>query len=114
MEVLRSHGVPFWYSDANIQGGQQWHDEIGAAPGRWVIVLLSPDAVRSRWVKSELLYSLRQERLDERIVPLLVQDCAFDDLSWTLGGMQMIDFRCDFDGGCRNLLRTWGIGYRVA
>ena len=112
--MLQRHGVPYWYSDTSIQGGQQWHDEIGAALGRcdWVLVLLSPAAVRSRWVKSELLYSLRQERLDKRIVPLLLQDCAFDDLSWTLGAMQMIDFRSDYDGGCRALLRTWGIGYR--
>lgn len=112
--MLRRHGVPYWYSDTSIQGGQQWHDEIGAALRRcdWVLVLLSPEAVRSRWVKSELLYSLRQDRLDGRIVPLLLQDCAFDNLSWTLGGMQMIDFRSDFDGGCRNLLRIWSIGYR--
>ena len=112
--MLRRHGVPYWYSDTSIQGGQQWHDEIGAALSRcdWVLVLLSPAAVRSRWVKSELLYSLRQERLDERIVPLLLQNCAFDDLSWTLGAMQMIDFRSDYDDGCRDLLRIWGIGYR--
>lgn len=112
--MLQRHGVPYCYSDTSIQGGQQWHDEIGAALGRcdWVLVLLSPAAVRSRWVKSELLYSLRQERLDKRIVPLLLQDCAFDDLSWTLGAMQMIDFRSDYDDGCRALLRTWGIGYR--
>lgn len=112
--MLRRHGVPYWYSDTSIQGGQQWHDEIGAALRRcdWVLVLLSPGSVRSRWVKSELLYSLRQDRLAERIVPLLLQDCAFDDLSWTLGGMQMIDFRSDFDSGCRDLLRIWGVGYR--
>lgn len=112
--MLQRHGVPYWYSGTSIQGGQQWHDEIGAALGRcdWVLVLLSPASVRSRWVKSELLYSLRQERLDKRIVPLLLQDCAFDDLSWTLGAMQMIDFRSDYDSGCRALLQTWGIGYR--
>ncbi|MXY52938.1 MAG: toll/interleukin-1 receptor domain-containing protein [Gammaproteobacteria bacterium] len=114
--MLRRHGVPFWYSDINIQGGQQWHDEIGAALGRcdWVVMVLSPAAVRSRWVKSELLYSLRQYRLDQRIVPLLLQDCPYDDLSWTLGAMQMVDFRSDFDAGCRDLLRIWGIGYRGA
>ena len=57
--MLRRHGVPYWYSDTSIQGGQQWHDETGAALSRcdWVLVLLSPAAVRSRWVKSELPYS---------------------------------------------------------
>lgn len=30
-ELLRQHGVPVWYSQSNILGAQQWHDEIGAA-----------------------------------------------------------------------------------
>jgi len=34
-----------------------------------------------------------------------------DDLSWTLASLQMVDFREDFDQGCRELLRIWGIGY---
>lgn len=112
-EVLRRHGVPFWYSQTNIRGGQQWHDEIGAALARcdWFILVLSPDAVDSRWVKSELLYSLRQERFDRHIIPVMYRECSYDLLSWTLAGMQMVDFRASFDDGCRELLRTWGIGY---
>lgn len=45
--MLGRHGVPFWYSDTNIQGGQQWHDEIGAALRRcdWVVVCLRPPCV---------------------------------------------------------------------
>ena len=27
--VLRRHRIPVWYSDTDIQGAQQWHDEIG-------------------------------------------------------------------------------------
>ena len=113
VDVLRGHGVPHWYSDTNLRGGQQWHDEIGAALGRcdWFVVVLSPDAVDSRWVKSELVYSLRQDRLDNRIVPILHRPCSYDALSWTLAGMQIVDFTESFDAGCRDLLRTWGIGY---
>ena len=29
--VLRRQEIPVWYSDAEIQGAQQWHDEIGKA-----------------------------------------------------------------------------------
>ncbi len=52
-EMLRPHGIPVWFSPVNILGAQQWHDEIGAALRRcdWFIVLLSPDAVSSKWVK---------------------------------------------------------------
>ena len=112
--VLRRHGVPVWFSQTDIQGAQQWHDQIGAALQRcdWFIVVLSPNAVRAKWVKRELLYSLQQDRYEERIAPVIWQSCSYDDLSWTLSQMQMIDFRGNFDTGCRDLLRMWGIGYR--
>ena len=39
-ETLRGHGIPVWYSQTNILGAQQWHDEIGEALKRcdWFIV----------------------------------------------------------------------------
>ena len=115
-DTLRRHGVPIWYSDTNIRGAQQWHDEIGAALRRcdWMVLIFSPDAVASRWVKRELLFSLQQDRFDGRIIPVLHRPCDHDELSWTLSQLQMVDFRDDFDTGCRNLLRAWGIGYAPA
>ena len=106
-----------------------WHDEIGAALRRcdWFVLVLSPDAVDSMWVKRELLYSLQQDRFEGRIAPLLHRACAYDELSWTLSQLhlnnpvlrqapcpatqQVIDFVHSFDVGCRELLRIWGIGY---
>ena len=116
VDVLRRHGIPVWYSETNIQGAQQWHDEIGAALRRcdWVVLVLSSDAVASKWVKRELLYSLQQDRFEGRIAPLLHRPCTPDDLSWTLSQMQMIEFTSSFDHGCRDLLRIWGIGYAPA
>ena len=54
--VLRRHRIPVWYSDTDIQGAQQWHDEIGRALQRcdWFIVVLSPESVASMWVKRDL------------------------------------------------------------
>ena len=113
VRVLRRHGIPVWYSDTNIKGGQQWHDEIGAALKRcdWLVLVLSPSAVESMWVKRELLYALQQDRFNDRIAPLLYKRCPYDGLSWTLSQMQMVDFASGFDDGCRDLLRIWGIGY---
>ena len=111
--VLRRHGVPVWYSDTNIRGAQQWHDEIGVALRRcdWFAVVLTPDAVASTWVKRELLFCLQQHRFNGRIALILYRPCNYGELSWTLESLQMVDFRGDFDQGCRDLLRIWGIGY---
>ena len=113
VRVLRRHGIPVWYSDTNIMGAQQWHDEIGAALKRcdWLVLVLSPSAVESVWVKRELLYALQQYRFNGRIAPLLYEPCSYDGLSWTRPQMQMVDFASGFDDGCRDLLRIWGIGY---
>jgi hypothetical protein len=48
-EILRRHGLPVWYSETDIRGAQQWHDEIGAALGRcdWFLLVLTPAAVES-------------------------------------------------------------------
>ena len=115
-DVLRHHGIPVWYSETNILGAQQWHDEIGAALRRcdWLAVLLSPQSVDSIWVKREVLFSLNDHRYAERIIPILYQPCDYDQLSWTLSLLQIVDFTGDFENGCRALLRIWGLGYRAA
>ncbi len=114
VETMRRHGIPVWHSRTNIIGAQQWHDEIGAALKRcdWFAVLLSPDSVNSVWVKREVLFSLNDNRYADKIVPVLYQPCDYDQLSWTLSLLQMVDFTGNFDEGCRALLRVWGVGYR--
>ncbi len=114
VDILRRHGIPLWYSGTDIIPAQQWHDEIGAALQRcdWFMIVLSPDALQSLWVKRELHYALQQERLANNIIPLLYQDCEYGKLSWTLAGYQMVDFTQSFENGCRDLLRVWGLGFK--
>jgi hypothetical protein len=113
-ETLRNHGIPVWYSQTNILGAQQWQDEIGEALRRcdWFIIILSPHSVESMWVKRELMFALNDNKFADRIVPLLYSPCQYDTLSWTLSLFQMINFADSLESGFRELLRTWGIGYR--
>lgn len=113
-EVLAKHGVPVWYSTTEIIGAQQWQSEIGKALKRcdWFLVVLSPASVRATWVARETSYSLIHPKYDGRIVPLMFRTCDPDRLSWVLSAMQYVDFRKSFAAGCRDLLRTWGKGYR--
>lgn len=112
--TLRRHNLSVWYSPTEIVGAQQWHDEIGAALDRcdWFVVLLTPASVESMWVKRELLFALQQNRYANHIVPLLVEPCDYGRLSWVLPSLQIVDMQVDFEEGCRQLLRVWGIGYR--
>ncbi|MGV0107529.1 toll/interleukin-1 receptor domain-containing protein [Nostoc sp. DSM 114167] len=114
-EVLRHHGIPVWYSKTNILGAQQWHDEIGNALKRcdWFLVVLSPSSVGSMWVKRELIFALQQNRFENKIIPIVYQDCDYEQLSWVLSSFQMINFQEAFEDGCRNILRIWGVGYQL-
>jgi len=115
VKVFRTHGVRYWYSTTHLTGAQQWHDEIGRALDRcdWFVVVLSPAATKSEWVKRELRYVLNEDRYRARIVPLLVRPCQHKRLSWTLGSFQLVNFADDFDDGCKNLLRVWGQSYQA-
>lgn len=114
-EVMRRHGVPVWYSQTNILGGRQWHDEIGAALKRcdWFLIVLSPKSVESKWVQGEVMYALNHNHYDKKIVPLMYQSCDYEDqLSWMLPTFQMVDFTRSIDQGYVDLLRVWGLGYQ--
>lgn len=111
-ETLRNHGIPVWYSATNIRGAEQWHDEIGRALKccDFFIVLLSKHSIVAEWVKRELLYALTHAQYSEKILPVILEPCDYESLSWTLDSFQMIDLASDYKDGCRSILKTWGFG----
>ncbi|MFI5380767.1 MAG: toll/interleukin-1 receptor domain-containing protein [Tepidisphaerales bacterium] len=113
-EVLRGHGIPVFFSPQNLIGAQQWQDELLKALQRcdWFIVLLSPDAVNSMWVKREVAFALDERRYENRIVPIQYRPCDMTAVRW-LRLFQMVDMSADFAAGCRDLLRIWGIGLKT-
>jgi hypothetical protein len=113
--VVDQNGIRFWHSQEHIRGAQQWQDEIGVALRRcdWFALLLSPAAVRSKWVKRELLYALQDDHYEKRIIPVIVKHCDHKKLSWTLASFQFVDCSRQFAKGCRDLLHIWNIRYRL-
>ena len=112
---LRSRNFRVWYSERHVKGAQQWHDQFGAALKRcqWFVLILSPQAVGSKWVKRELLYTLQEDRYERRIVPILYRRCDYERLSWTLSSLQIINFSRGFENGCRELLRALSVKRRT-
>jgi hypothetical protein len=113
--LIKEHGVNVWYSRTQLRGAQQWHDEIGNALKRcdWFLLLLSEAATRSKWVKHELIYALGHPQYENRILPVKYQACDTDQLSWTLESFQTVDLVRNFERGCRNILKSWGMSYRA-
>ena len=115
-QTLRDHGVPVWCSPTNIMTAQQWQDEIGNALRRcdWFMVLLSNDAVQSIWVKRELHYALSHKQYNDHIMPVIIEACDYEELSWTLGMFQMADFANDSEMAYTQILARWGLGFDQA
>lgn len=90
--ALTDAGLDVWYSKSHLKGAQQWQDEIGRALRRcnWFLLLLSPSAVKSMWVRRELSYALEKRRYNEHITPVLLRPCDYEKLSWMLGAIQMV------------------------
>jgi hypothetical protein len=77
-----------------------------------MVVVLSPAAVCSRWVKREVMFAVREPRFDDRIVPIMIRSCNAKKLNWVLPQFQMLMFMRRFEKACRDLLRIWGIEFK--
>lgn len=112
--VLERHDIHVWYSRTSLVGAQQWHDEIGAALKRcnWFALVLSPNSVKSEWVKHELMFALNDRRYQGRVIPLLFKPCKYTKLSWTLSAFHIVDFTRKRADGYRGLLNVWGLSYK--
>ena len=46
-------------------------------------------------------------------IPITLENCDYESLSWTLDSFQMVDLHADYEAGCRDILNTWGFGLDV-
>jgi len=57
------------------------------------------------------MYVLNHSQYRDHVLPVLIEDCPFEKLSWTLEAFEMVDLKAQSIDGYRHLFRTWGIGY---
>jgi hypothetical protein len=59
----------------------------------------------------ELMYALNHRQYNDHILPIKVERCKYEDLSWTLGSIQMINYAGGTSKAFRDILSTWGLGF---
>src|SRR6266498_3589813 len=90
---LNAHVAFVWFDRSTIQPGQKWHDEIleGIRECKAFILVLSPDAVESRYVREELNKALE---LGKPIFPVIYRPAKWtDEFASLIKDIQTIDFR---------------------
>ena len=97
---LRNAGVPVWMDEADISPGARWDQAIEQALNACssVLVVLSPDAVKSHNVLDEMAFALDEGK---RIIPIKHKEC---NIPLRLRRIQYIDFTADHDSALRKLV----------
>lgn len=103
--TLMQEGLKIWTDEGITPGMPSWKDAIQDAIENacCVVVILSPDAKRSRWVKSELDYA---EIQDVRIFPVLISGDPRTSLPFSLISGHYADLRTDYKNGIRLLISS--------
>jgi hypothetical protein len=82
--ALHSYGIETWFDEWEILPGDKITEKIdeGLSKATSVIVFLSPNSVRSRWVKEEMHNALYQSISTEKpeVIPVLIAECEIPRL----------------------------------
>jgi Tol biopolymer transport system component len=103
IQELRQRGLNVWVDTENlIPGSPAWEREIERAirGAAGIIVLLSPDANNSEWVRREISFGDDNEK---RIFPVLIHGDEDDSVPLRLSSHQRVDLRRNFDDGIAQL-----------
>ncbi len=109
---LEAHGYDIWIAPDSIRPGEKWVEAInrGLEESGIFVLLLSPDAVASRWVQLETNVAITYTHEDEmKLYPLMLKTCRVPAL-WR--AFQHISLRSDYALGYEQLLTALDQNYR--
>ncbi|NIR48811.1 toll/interleukin-1 receptor domain-containing protein [candidate division KSB1 bacterium] len=94
-DTLQNAGLEVWDHRREILPGDNWADKVAQAlrESNAMVVLLTPAALHSSWVRREIEYALGQKTYSKRLIPVLVgppEEISEDDVPWILRYLNMI------------------------
>lgn len=112
---LQQHGCwRIWLVDCEFKVGDSFAEKIGDAisSSDYLIVLLSPNSVKSRWVRKELDSAFARELAsrDITLLPVMIADCEVPPF---LAQRVLIDLRTDYTSGISRLVQQIGLAPKI-
>ena len=94
-DQLTGAGFHVWRAEEQLLPGDNWALKTGRAleESDAMIVLVSPEAARSQWVRREIDFALGSPNYAGRVIPILVRPT--DDMPWVL--RSLTSFRASKD-----------------
>jgi hypothetical protein len=104
ISFLKKNGLEPWYSNDDIRTADHWERQILAALKRseWFLIVLSPSAAVSEWVKDELHWAITHK--NKRIIPVLIEKCDLHDFHIRLSRIEFVDYYADPEKARRRTL----------
>jgi hypothetical protein len=106
---LATHSIPVWYDKLDVRLGDSIPGKInsGISEAKYFLIVLSPAAIKSKWVQEELNAALMRQIASAGtfLIPVLVQDCAVPPL---LSHRRFADFRESYEAGLEEILEAFG------
>ena len=108
--ALERHGIDVWLDKDEIRPGDSFIEalELGLAACKSIVLIISPEAMESGWVKEEYYSALNlvSQNHDLRLIPVILRDA---NIPRFLSNRMYVDFREDslFEDKVR--LLVWGI-----
>jgi hypothetical protein len=99
---LTRHHTEVWY-DQELRPGDNWVETItrNLEEASAIIVLITPDSLRSEWVGREWQSALSRSA---RVLPVLTGGASFKDLPATLARIQAVDLNRDYERGLESIV----------
>lgn len=108
-DALTHAGFEVWDPELQARGGDNFALEIGRALERAdaLVVLVSPEAMQSDWIRWEIEHALGNPRFEGRLIPVELRPT--EELPWILRRFQVLKY----EGGTRPIVDAL-IGIRDA
>ncbi|MFZ2879777.1 MAG: SUMF1/EgtB/PvdO family nonheme iron enzyme [Phototrophicaceae bacterium] len=103
---LQKAGHAVWIDVTKLKGGDEWVRAIseGIINSYAFVVVVTPHALDSTWVQTEILWAKQRERL---IIPLILDAAALDSVGFfVLNPYQGVRFDRGYEGALSSLLST--------
>jgi class 3 adenylate cyclase len=93
VEPLRTDKIDTWYSQDDVGAGEVWVNSIcrGLEKCNWVVVVVSANGAASEWVRKEVMLAYSDPRLEERVIPVILDLTDPRDITPWLGTAQTVN-----------------------
>lgn len=107
---LKRIGIEVWYDKWEIGVGDSiiWKIENGIRENEYLAIIMSPEALQSEWVRSEIGAAWVKQMQSKKvcILPILYREC---EIPLFLADKKYADFNSSYEDGFQTLAKVFGI-----